>query len=1748
MMTRSCKGSAGQAGRQQRTRAGRQTRSRREDCPSSATSPRTRMATKRTQLTLKSGTPEKRQKGDADLLTEHELSGRPNSKWCRLGLPSCNTYRGSVYEVGRTFSEFIKDIAAGNITSCPEEYVQSLREREPGLVNNIDKLIDRRGFAFYSSNTPLCLNLTEAEPTPSGVVCDVIMLSHTNLPLVITVTDGHHDVSDVKKYNASIVRELTYAMRDFTDEGFNLFDATLDIKNISKDCLKNVLKNVSLEYKRNFPIERLCMSRDRCLALTKALLAQGFKSSVDHTMETQIKRVNLPVSPRAMSPERRRAVLEPVYLLTPDQFCLLNRCINSSEEWLVSSKPGTGKIRFALETAQRLSLQGQTLVLCESDEFRRKIKYIRNLRVITRPELQANPAVCHEYVNFVVVKAEQLEFQCGKELIFDWHHYLEHAIQSRGGKLVIVYDKRDEEDIEEQEANALERHRERLKKCMIPDDIVLELLSKKVLGIADLIWIKKRPNKEGQNEELVNSLRRTSRRGYDIFLRALRKTRQGHLAELLENNDDSTPILMSPEHLELLQSAREDLLQSMIPFGVLAFLFKKGVFTRCDVSRIQAKDSINPINEMLLEYLYGKADTSFDYLLKALQHTGQNHLKDLLLKGNSAAQYVPQEDELFISHAKNILADKVNLEELLQELTCSNHLHKNDLGYIMPGNYIMAYPEDITSAESKEEESTRKVVDRLFELLARKRTHLYDALMGSLRRTGQYEAVQLLQLQQGQSASNHMDTEDASSSYRPLDVKFIETKAFQAVRERLKDPTEVFIILTGAPGEGKTTAALEAMRHQAFYKRRLVIKSPDEFNKEVDLDTPTIVVLDDVFGIVEVCEKTVREWVPVLRRIKKHSESMPGPGIKVIITSRNHVWRAADSMGHLSDIIPVSSNIDLTVLVPLVRAEKKKMLDSHLDKFGIHLDSTEVDKIADTDATLGFPLCCKLFAAERMFQDNPVHFFTNPLSYIIKRLVSSCEDPSNMTLIKQVVMSKGQLDRKKLEGEAIDERSVANMKNYVFQEGSILYFPHKSIADAASYVMATKFSIDYLGEYSLQFLYERVRETPAKGMSSDTDIQIHVNQNDLKTLIQRLGTEMAAGNLALACSHPALMTASSVKNLFKQLRDFKKTVQLKDQKHGGSFLYWTTWNNSENLCKGALEKTMFPELDLCEAVLGCCLSGNKNALRELLKKTDISTVRSSGIKSLPKLSTRQQLVANESVRVIEISGQRMAHLACKYGHTDIVKILMDNGLDLNERDDNGETCLLAACMGDNPAAVSFLLENNAHWSKDNDDHNPLHHAIEKEKVDMLRLLLECEEAKEFLNKPDKDSQSPLHLACLKKSPEMVELLLEKNADVNVTDSCGWTPLHYISWVGNRKIIDILIKFKADVNAQCKESSLKPKSPLKLKSGKKPNETEGMTALHLACHQGHVGVVKKLMDVDNIDINISDVFGKSALYIASKRGRSQVVKILLEKRADTSLATTDCRTAVYAASKKGHAPVIELLCKSGAGVNTGTKGQRKRNPLSAASRKGYVAAVDCLLRYGADVNLKDSEGNTSLHIASAAGQTDVVKCLLKWGADVLARNSSEQTPLHDAVAVTNTDPDTIDYLLLAGADVNAVDDKKWTPLHLASLCSTAMVVKTLLLWKADVHSKDISNMTALRYASAVGKVGNISVLLQHGATIDSVCLNLAVIYGHANAVEVLLKEKFPIKNVDEMYDLAKQQGFDKVMDVINRYRPDGSEKH
>jgi ankyrin repeat protein len=165
-------------------------------------------------------------------------------------------------------------------------------------------------------------------------------------------------------------------------------------------------------------------------------------------------------------------------------------------------------------------------------------------------------------------------------------------------------------------------------------------------------------------------------------------------------------------------------------------------------------------------------------------------------------------------------------------------------------------------------------------------------------------------------------------------------------------------------------------------------------------------------------------------------------------------------------------------------------------------------------------------------------------------------------------------------------------------------------------------------------------------------------------------------------------------------------------------------------------------------------------------------------------------------------GYTALHLAARKGHTDVMRLLLVKGANV----DSGDTWLLtpldhAAGIG-NIAAVKLLLDNkanvNAGWKVDSGLATPLSWAIlntnRNSKV-VMHLLL------------DRGAKIDNTLLCLAVSvgnEEAVKLLLRRGADVNAkdpSDPSEPTPLHNAAARGNKEIVKLLLKYKANINAK-----------------------------------------------------------------------------------------------------------------------------------------------------------------------------------------------------------------------------------------------------------------------------------------------------------------------------------------------------------
>jgi ankyrin repeat protein len=100
--------------------------------------------------------------------------------------------------------------------------------------------------------------------------------------------------------------------------------------------------------------------------------------------------------------------------------------------------------------------------------------------------------------------------------------------------------------------------------------------------------------------------------------------------------------------------------------------------------------------------------------------------------------------------------------------------------------------------------------------------------------------------------------------------------------------------------------------------------------------------------------------------------------------------------------------------------------------------------------------------------------------------------------------------------------------------------------------------------------------------------------------------------------------------------------------------------------------------------------------------------------------------------------------------------------------------------------------------------------------------------------------------------------------------------------------------------------------------------------------------------------------------ASRAGRLEVVRLLLERGADLSARTNIGFTPLHRASSLDHTEVVRELVAHGADINA--QADNGRSPLIITSAKGHLAAATVLLNAGAELALLDNAGDSALQWA------------------------------------------------------------------------------------------------------------------------------------------------------------------------------------
>ena len=284
--------------------------------------------------------------------------------------------------------------------------------------------------------------------------------------------------------------------------------------------------------------------------------------------------------------------------------------------------------------------------------------------------------------------------------------------------------------------------------------------------------------------------------------------------------------------------------------------------------------------------------------------------------------------------------------------------------------------------------------------------------------------------------------------------------------------------------------------------------------------------------------------------------------------------------------------------------------------------------------------------------------------------------------------------------------------------------------------------------------------------------------------------------------------------------------------------------------------------------------------------------------------------------------------ACAYGHLEIVILLLNSGAIGNARPIYNP--LNIACAYGHLDIVSLLLDRKVGVAVES-----LMTACEYGQTDVVRLMIK----RGGINNPLERGIEMLHLACCNNVPELVSMILDLGVDVNGVWSGDYgTPLFSSLYSplerhldgrpnftdqGRLEVVRLLLDRGAVINIQTKWgttplhnaclTSVPEFVRLLLDRGAIVNVAkldDGLTPLHWACMDSDVDleVVRLLLD-RRADLNAQGSDGHTPLYFACRDGKSEIASLLLDWGA---MLTRDILDAACLACDKGFPEMISFV--------------------------------------------------------------------------------------------------------------------------------------------------------------------------------------------------------------------------------------------
>ncbi|XP_062176161.1 ankyrin repeat-containing protein ITN1-like [Alnus glutinosa] len=213
-----------------------------------------------------------------------------------------------------------------------------------------------------------------------------------------------------------------------------------------------------------------------------------------------------------------------------------------------------------------------------------------------------------------------------------------------------------------------------------------------------------------------------------------------------------------------------------------------------------------------------------------------------------------------------------------------------------------------------------------------------------------------------------------------------------------------------------------------------------------------------------------------------------------------------------------------------------------------------------------------------------------------------------------------------------------------------------------------------------------------------------------------------------------------------------------------------------------------------------------------------------------------------------VKGETPLHIAARYGHYDIVKVLIECAKTSHQDLERG---------------IELVKEMLKMTNKEKD--TALHEAVRFRHLKVVTLLIETDEY--FSYSANDVGETPLYIAAERGFKDVVIEILDKcKSPIHGGGGpLGRTALHAAVTRGDKDMTTRILK--------------------KVEGISRKVDDKGWTPLHLAAYLGHSALVTLLLDDDKYVAYMKDKKGMTALHIATQRGNDDIVECIVSSCPD-----------------------------------------------------------------------------------------------------------------------------------------------------------------------------------------------------------------------------------------------------------------------